>query len=94
MIEKDALFFVQLLLPLIDPARSGIDGNPRRAFNSEVSKNTNAYAIERKGRGGDFGLKFDFCTLEELVINGIVVRNQGRNLVIVETQRKLLLSCH
>ena len=32
MVEADALFFYQLLLPVCDPKQSGIDGDPRKAF--------------------------------------------------------------
>ena len=36
MIEVDALFFYQLLLPICDPKLSGIQGGDRRPFFSEV----------------------------------------------------------
>ena len=32
MQECDALFFYQLLLPICDPSKSGVAGDPRRPF--------------------------------------------------------------
>ena len=47
MIEGNALFFFQLLLPICDPKRSGIQGGDRQPFCSEVEGFTNlcAYSI-------------------------------------------------
>ncbi len=78
--REGCFFFVRLLLLFVEPSSSGIDGDSRRSFSSEFSKNINAYAIERKGHGGDYSLKWDLCTSEEFVnFDGIVVLNQGRN---------------
>ena len=40
----DALFFYQLVLPLCNPSRSGIEGDPRRPFYSAVEGFSNLYA--------------------------------------------------
>jgi hypothetical protein len=36
MVNEDALFFLQLLLPMCDPTKSGIDGDPRRPYYTKV----------------------------------------------------------
>ena len=52
MLDCDALFFYQLLLPIDHPAMSGIDEDPCMRFYEEVARNTNLYAIGVKNRGG------------------------------------------
>lgn len=49
--RPDALFFHQLLLPICDIQRSGIDGDPRKPFYLEVCKFTNFYACSECGFG-------------------------------------------
>ena len=39
----DALFFFQLILPLCDTKKSGIDGDPRMSYYTDVEKYTNVY---------------------------------------------------
>ncbi len=39
------MFFYQLILPIVDPATSGIDGNTRMAYYKDVARNTNMYAF-------------------------------------------------
>ena len=56
-IEGDDLFFNQLLLPICDPKRSGIQGDYRQSFFSEVEGFTNLYAYSI-GLGGSYGHKF------------------------------------
>ena len=74
----DALFFYQLLLPMCDPAQSGIDGDPRKAFYSKVEGFTNSYAYSI-GLGGSYGHKFKPVDLDELVrFDGVVVRDGVR----------------
>ena len=81
MLECDALFFYQLLLPIVDCSVSGMEGDPRMGFYEEVAKCTNLYAIGIKDRGGTRGHHFRSCTAEELVIwDGIVCRNQSNNI--------------
>ena len=69
MLECDALFFYQLLLPIV----SAMDGDARMGFYEEVAKYTNLYAIGIKDRGGTRGHHFRSCTAKELLIwDGIV----------------------
>jgi hypothetical protein len=44
MDECDALFFYQLLVPIANPAFSGIKDDPRMGYYEEVANNTNQYA--------------------------------------------------
>jgi len=44
MIECDALFYCQLLLPICDPAMSGIYDDPRMTYYEKVATNINMYA--------------------------------------------------
>lgn len=45
MVKCDALFFYQLLLPLIDPKHTGVKDNPRMGYYEQVATHTNLYAI-------------------------------------------------
>ena len=81
MDAKDALFFYQLLVPFVDPAQSGIEGNPRIGYYEEVAVHTNVYAMGVKNRGGTRGHLFCPVTAEELVKwDGIVARNVNKNI--------------
>ena len=81
MKECDALFFYQLLLPIVDGAESGIPNDGRLGFYETVARMTNLYAIMAKDRGGTRGHKFSVCTAEELVVwDGVVCRNQSNNI--------------
>jgi hypothetical protein len=72
----DTLFFYQLLLPMCDPAQSGIHGDPHKAFYSKVEGFTNLYAYYI-GLGGLYGHKFKPVDLYELVLfDGVVVRDR------------------
>jgi hypothetical protein len=74
----DALFFYQLLLPICDPKRSGIRGDARKPFYSEVERFSNIYAFSI-GLGGSYGHTFKTITLDELVhYDGVVVRDGVR----------------
>jgi hypothetical protein len=78
MISCDALFFYQLLLPICDPTKSGIDADPRKAFYSKVEGFTNSYAYSI-GLGGSYGHRFKSIDLHELVhFDGVVVRDGVR----------------
>ena len=73
MEECNALFFYQLLLPIVDPAMSGINGDTRIGYYEEVARNTNLYAFGPKNRGGTRGHVFRPTTAEELLVwDGIV----------------------
>ena len=52
MDAKDALFFYQLLVPLVDPAQSGIEGDPRIGYYEEIAVHTNVCAMGVKNHGG------------------------------------------
>jgi hypothetical protein len=45
MLEYGALFFYQMILPIVDPAISGIDGDTRMVYYKDVARNTNMYAF-------------------------------------------------
>jgi hypothetical protein len=76
MLEYNELFFYQLILPIVDPAMSGIDGNTRMGYYKDVTRNTNMYAFGVKNRGGKNGHVFHPTTAEELLVwNGIVCHN-------------------
>ena len=76
--NRDALFFYQLLLPICDPKRSGIDGDPREGFYSEAERFSNVYAATL-GLGGSYGHNFRSIMLPELVrFDGVVVRDGVR----------------
>ena len=81
MEDCDALFFYQLLLPIVDGTESGIDDDVRLGFYKTVARFTNLYAIMAKNRGGTRGHKFSACTAEEVLIwDGVVCRNQSNNI--------------
>jgi hypothetical protein len=54
----DALFFYQLLFPIVDPVNSGIKDDPRKAFYSKVSLFTNLYAVGELNLGNGMGHKW------------------------------------
>jgi hypothetical protein len=81
MVECDALFFYQLLLPIVDPAMSGIKDNTRMGYNKDVARHTNMYAFGPKNRGGTRGHFFRPTTAEELLVwDGIVCQNLNTNI--------------
>ena len=76
MFDGDALFFAQLILPICDPAMSGINGDPRKPYYLPVKTFTNTYNAEVKKWDGTYGNMFHMCNPEELVNwDGIVSRN-------------------
>ena len=80
MLKCDPFFFYQLLLPVIDPAHSGIEDDPRMGYYEEVATHTNLYAVGKKGMGGTRGHVFRPTNSEELVTwDGIVARNLADN---------------
>lgn len=62
----DALFFYQLLLPLCDTSKSGVEDDPRMNFYTEVTKFTNVYAY-LSGTGSDYGHAFKNTSAMELL---------------------------
>ncbi len=67
MQECNAFFFYQLILPIVDPAMSGIDGDTMMGYYEDVARNTNMYAFGVKNRGGTHGHVFFPTTAEELL---------------------------
>jgi len=61
----NALFFSQLLLPICDLSKSGINNDLRKPFYTKVQKFTQIYSVE-KGSPGFYGHNFNLSTLEEL----------------------------
>jgi hypothetical protein len=57
IVEGDALFFLQLLLPIGDPKKSGIENDPRLPYYSQVERWTQKYATSI-GLGGSYGYSF------------------------------------
>ena len=66
MANEDAQFFLQLLLPMCDPTKSGIDGDPRRPYYTKVEGWTQKYATGI-GLGGSYGHEFKQVLAQELV---------------------------
>jgi hypothetical protein len=76
MVDADALFFSQLMLPICDPAHSGIPDDPRLPFHTEVLRFSNLCAFQNDLGTGPCGHHFEQLHLEELLrFDGAVVRN-------------------
>ena len=81
MEQCNALFSYQLLLPIVDPAMSGIDGDTRIGYYKDVARNTNMYAFGVKNRGGTCRHVLCPTTAEELLVwDGSVCRNINTNI--------------
>jgi hypothetical protein len=81
MLECNALFFYQLILSIVDPTMSGIDGDTRMGYYEIVARNTNMYAFGVKNRGGTRGCAFCPTSAEELFVwDGIVCCNINTNI--------------
>jgi hypothetical protein len=73
MVQGNALFFSQLILPMCDPKMSGMGADPRKAFYSKVETFSKLYAIQI-GLGGSYGPRFKNTVLDELVqFDGVVI---------------------
>merc|ERR1712194_647482 len=82
MQEKDALFFLNFLLPVCDPAKSNIEDDPRLPYYTSVANFTNLYALGKLEWNGSYGRKFAPSTPEEHVhLDGIVSRNKNDQLM-------------
>jgi hypothetical protein len=81
MLECNALFFYQLILLIVNPAMSGIDGDTRMGCYEDVARNTNMYAFGVKNRGGTRRHVFLPTSAEELLVwDDIVCRNINTNI--------------
>jgi hypothetical protein len=78
--EPDALFFLQLLLPLCDPEQSGVIDDPRTGYYMDVMKYSNLYKYQN-GIGSGYGhridevqpgeyVRFDGCVIRDGVLGG------------------------
>ena len=76
----DALFFWQLILPIIDPRKSGVANDPRSAFYTSVSQFENLYRLQtgigQTGIGDGYGHQCDEAKVYEYVqCDGCLVRD-------------------
>ena len=75
MDDGDLLFFLQLLLPVIDPKHSKVAGDQRLPFFTAVQQWSNMYAMQI-GLGGAYGHKYTLLEVEEIVkYFGVVLRD-------------------
>ena len=79
MKSQDALFFWQLIFPICDPLKSGIENDPQKAFYTLKVLHTNTYAVAEKKWGGCYGHNFTFVTEPEMVHwDGVLIRDGAR----------------
>jgi hypothetical protein len=77
--DCDALLFYQLLFPIGDPKRSGVDSDGRMAYYTDVVRYTNIYGASEFGMAGTYGHKFKPVSMEDMVrFDGIVHRHGVR----------------
>jgi hypothetical protein len=67
MIDTDATFFYQLILPFCDPKMSGVQDDPRMAFYTDVLRFSNIYAGQNNLGTGPYGHYFEMLSLENLI---------------------------
>ncbi len=63
---NDALFFYQLLFPIVDPKNSGVDGDVRMPYFTTAAVYTNVYAAT-SGAGAGMGHSWETVSAPELV---------------------------
>ena len=66
IMEGDGLFFKQLLQPMCDPAKSGIEKDPRMPYYTNLENWTAKYAATI-GMYGSYGHNYKTATAEELL---------------------------
>ena len=75
MESTDALFFLQLILPICNPKLSGIEGDPRISYYHDVETHTNSTKFA-SGMGASYGHNWTPTTAKELVnFDGVLVRD-------------------
>ena len=75
MVNVDALFFYQRLLPICDPRKSDIVDDTRIPYYTECEKFNNLYKLQ-SGVGGSYGHSWKFALASELVkFDGILIRD-------------------
>jgi hypothetical protein len=73
IVEGDTLFFLQLLLPIGNPKKSGIMNDPHLPYYSEVEHWMQKYATSI-GLGESYGHSFKEVMVEELLhFNSVVI---------------------
>lgn len=65
-VAEDPLFFLQMLLPIMSPSDSGVDGDHRMPYYSNAAVLTNMYASS-KGVGIGIGHEWKPCTIKDMV---------------------------
>ena len=76
--KKDFLFFLQLVLPLGDPEKSGVEDDDRLPYYSKVEQWSNLYAYQI-GLGGSYGHEFKSVSLKEILHHdGCIVQDGVR----------------
>ena len=67
--------FYQLLLPVCNPSKSGIDGDPRSPYYIDIERFTNMSKAQ-PGFGGSYGHNWRVVNASELVrFDGVIVRD-------------------
>ena len=79
MKNDDALFFLQMILPICDPKKSGIEDDDRMPFYTVLRPHSNTYAFGERGWGGGYGHQFPPTDKPELVnFTGVALRHGSR----------------
>ena len=73
---ENFLFFYQLILPICDTKKSGIDDDPRMSYYSAVERWSYFYAVNL-GLGGTYGHSFRNVTAKELLRHDACVVRDG-----------------
>ena len=66
IMEGDGLFFKQLLQPMCDPSKSGIEGDPRMPYYTHIENWTAKYAASI-GMYGSYGHNYKTASVQELL---------------------------
>ena len=78
--DEDALFFYQLILPICDTKRSGIENDPRMSFYYELEFWTKKYILDNR-IGGTYGHSIkDIYAAELLAFHATVIRDGVANV--------------
>jgi hypothetical protein len=64
MKDCNALFFYQLLFPIGNPNRSGVESDGRMSYFTKVTGFTNIYGASKFGMAGTYGNKFKWRLLK------------------------------
>lgn len=76
MHDEKYIWFWNQLLPIIDPAKSGVPGDTRMPYYTKVLSNSNIYTARHRNVGGTYGHAFKTHELKEHVnLDGVLMRN-------------------